>query len=61
MTPAIADELKIPRERYAKYEGTTDPDCLQKISRYFHVSIDLLLSLISAGFPYENFIATRGK
>lgn len=54
----IADELRIPRDRYAKYEGTTDPplDCLQKISRYFHVSIDLLLSFDIRRVPYENLI-----
>ncbi|MEC4005871.1 LexA family transcriptional regulator [Flavobacterium sp. SUN052] len=54
----IADVLRIPRERYAKYEGTTDPplDCLQKISRYFHVSIDLLLSFDIRRVPYENLL-----
>jgi transcriptional regulator with XRE-family HTH domain len=54
----IADKLKIPRARYAKYEGTTDPplDCLQKISRYFYVSIDLLLSFDIRRVPYENLI-----
>lgn len=54
----IADVLLIPRERYAKYEGTTDPplDCLQRISRYFHVSIDLLLSFDIRRVPYENLI-----
>lgn len=54
----IADELMIPRERYAKYEGTTDPplDCLQKISRYFYVSIDLLLSFDIRRVPYENLL-----
>lgn len=54
----IADELLIPRERYAKYEGTTDPplDCLQKISRYYHVSIDLLLSFDIRQVPYEDLI-----
>ena len=54
----IADELRIPRERYAKYEGATDPplDCLQKISRYFHVSIDLLLSFDIRRVPYENLL-----
>jgi transcriptional regulator with XRE-family HTH domain len=54
----IADELLIPRERYAKYEGTTDPplDCLQKISRYYHVSIDLLLSFDIRRVPYENLL-----
>ncbi len=55
---SIADALLIPRERYAKYEGTTDPplDCLQKISRYFHVSIDLLLSFDIRRVPYENLL-----
>jgi len=54
----IADALLIPRERYAKYEATTDPplDCLQKISRYYHVSIDLLLSFDIRRVPYENLI-----
>ncbi len=54
----IADALKIPRDRYSKYEGTTDPplDCLQKISRYYHVSIDLLLSFDIRRVPYENLI-----
>ena len=54
----IADSLLIPRERYAKYEGTTDPplDCLQKISRYYHVSIDLLLSFDIRRVPYEDLI-----
>lgn len=54
----IADELLIPRERYAKYEATTDPplDCLQRISRYYHVSIDLLLSFDIRQVPYEDLI-----
>ncbi len=54
----IADALLIPRERYAKYEGTTDPplDCLQKISRYYHVCIDLLLSFDIRRVPYEDLI-----
>lgn len=54
----IADALLIPRDRYARYEGTTDPplDCLQKISRYYHVSIDLLLSFDIRRVPYENLL-----
>jgi transcriptional regulator with XRE-family HTH domain len=54
----IADALLIPRDRYSKYEGTTDPplDCLQKISRYYHVSIDLLLSFDIRRVPYEDLI-----
>ena len=54
----IAEILLIPRERYSKYEGTTDPplDCLQRISRYYHVSIDLLLSFDIRQVPYESLI-----
>jgi len=54
----IADALLIPRERYAKYEATTDPplDCLRKISRYYHVSIDLLLSFDIRRVSYENLM-----
>jgi transcriptional regulator with XRE-family HTH domain len=55
---SIADALLIPRERYAKYEATTDPplDCLRKISRYYHVSIDLLLSFDIRRVPYEDLL-----
>jgi len=54
----IADALLIPMDRYRKYEGTTDPplDCLQRISRYYHVSIDLLLSFDIRRVPYENLL-----
>lgn len=54
----IADALLIPRERYSKYEGTTDPplDCLQRISRYYHVSIDLLLSFDIRRVPYDDLL-----
>src|SRR5690606_28468605 len=44
----VADALLITRGRYAKYEdGAAEPplDILLKISRYYHVSIDLLLSV----------------
>ncbi|MCF6132771.1 XRE family transcriptional regulator [Flavobacterium wongokense] len=54
----IADALLIPADRYRKYEASTDPplDCLQKISRYYHVSIDLLLSFDIRRVPYENLL-----
>ncbi len=54
----IADALLIPSDRYRKYEAATDPplDCLQKISRYYHVSIDLLLSFDIRRVPYENLM-----
>lgn len=44
----LADELIISRERLAKYEdGRSEPpfDILLRISHYFHISIDLLLSI----------------
>lgn len=44
----VAEDLMITRGRYAKYEdGASEPplELLMKISRYFHVSIDLLLSV----------------
>jgi len=44
----VADTLSITRGRYSKYEdGATEPplDILLSISRYYHVSIDLLLSV----------------
>lgn len=44
----VADALLITRGRYSKYEdGATEPplELLLKISRYYHVSIDLLLSV----------------
>lgn len=44
----VADELIITRSRYAKYEeGASEPpiELLQRISRYFHVSIDLLVGV----------------
>jgi hypothetical protein len=48
---------KIPQGTL-RSKGTTDPplDCLQKISRYFHVSIDLLLSFDIRRVPYENLL-----
>lgn len=44
----VAEGLEILRDRYAKYEdGKADPplDVLRRISHYFHVSIDLILSI----------------
>jgi transcriptional regulator with XRE-family HTH domain len=44
----VADDLAISRVRYSKYEnGISEPpiELLIKISKYFHVSIDLLLSV----------------
>ncbi|MFL9831753.1 XRE family transcriptional regulator [Flavobacterium sp. ARAG 55.4] len=44
----IAQSLQITRGRYVKYEdGTSEPpyNILKKIAHYFHLSIDLLLSV----------------
>ncbi|MGV3697119.1 XRE family transcriptional regulator [Flavobacterium sp.] len=44
----VADGCNIPRDRYVKYEGGINlppPDFLLSVSRYFHISIDLLLSV----------------
>lgn len=43
----VATALDLSRDRYSKYEGKTDPplEILQKISRYYHISIDVLLSV----------------
>lgn len=44
----LAEQLKITRGRYVKYEdGTSEApyDILKKIALYFHISIDLLLSV----------------
>lgn len=43
----VAEELLITRERLAKYEDATQPpfDILRRISHYFHISIDLMISV----------------
>lgn len=44
----LANELIISRGRYAKYEdGKSEPplEILQRISHYFKVSIDLMISV----------------
>lgn len=44
----VADDLMITRGRYAKYEdAASEPplEILLRVSRYYHVSIDLLLSV----------------
>src|SRR5690606_3246856 len=44
----VAEGLQISRDRYAKYEdgkNSPPPEILLMISRYFHISIDLLLSV----------------
>lgn len=53
---AVADELIITRGRYAKYEdGMSEPpiELLLKISRFYKVSIDLLVSVDIRRVPLD--------
>ncbi len=55
----VADELEITRVRYAKYEdATSEPplDLLNKIARYFGVSVDLLINIDLRKFPPEDMM-----
>ena len=55
----IADDLKITRGRYVKYEdGSSEPplDLLLKIAKYFNVSIDILLSVDIRKYPLEQMV-----
>ncbi|UKB78588.1 XRE family transcriptional regulator [Chryseobacterium sp. MEBOG07] len=55
----IADDLLITRGRYSKYEESeSEPpiEILLKISRYFHVSMDLLVSVDIRRFPLEELL-----
>ena len=55
----IADSLFITRVRYAKYEdGTSEPpiEILLRISKYFHISIDLLVGVDIRKYPLEEML-----
>ncbi|SEQ79138.1 Helix-turn-helix [Epilithonimonas lactis] len=55
----IADALLITRGRYAKYEdGTSEPpiEILLRLSRYFGLSIDLLVSVDIRKYPTEEML-----
>lgn len=55
----VADGLMITRGRYAKYEDSaSEPpiELLIRISRYFHVSIDLLVSVDLRRYPLQEII-----
>jgi len=55
----VAEDLMITRGRYAKYEdGASEPplELLMKISRYFHISIDLLLSVDLRRIPLNQIM-----
>lgn len=56
----IADELVITRGRYAKYEdAASEPpiEILLRISKLFHVSIDLLVSVDLRKYPLEQMLS----
>jgi len=55
----VADLLMITRVRYAKYEdGTSEPpiEILMRISKYFSVSIDLLVAVDLRKYPLEEML-----
>ncbi|MBO6199993.1 LexA family transcriptional regulator [Epilithonimonas ginsengisoli] len=55
----IADALLITRVRYAKYEdGTSEPpiEILLRLSKYFGISIDLLVSVDIRKYPLEEML-----
>src|SRR5699024_9416849 len=55
----VADDLAITRGRYAKYEdGASEPplEILLKIARYYHVSIDLLVSVDLRRIPLKEIL-----
>ncbi|SFH78682.1 XRE family transcriptional regulator [Halpernia frigidisoli] len=54
-----ADNLLITRGRYAKYEdGASEPplEILIRISKYFHISIDLLVSVNVRKYPLDKIM-----
>jgi len=57
---SVADEiLGMSRDRYSKYEsGRSEPpyDVLIKISRYYNISIDLLLTVDIKKYPLDNIV-----
>jgi transcriptional regulator with XRE-family HTH domain len=55
----LAESLGITRGRYVKYEdGTSEApyEILKKIAHYYHISIDLLLSVDVRKIPVDDFI-----
>lgn len=55
----VADGCRVPRDRYVKYEGGINlppPDFLLAVSRYFHISIDILLSVDLRKIPVEDLL-----
>lgn len=55
----VADGCGLPRDRYVKYEGGINlppPDFLLAVSRYFHISIDILLSVDLRKIPVDDLL-----
>jgi transcriptional regulator with XRE-family HTH domain len=55
----VADQLSITRGRYAKYEdGASQPpiELLIKISRYFRISIDLMVTIDLKKYPLKDMV-----
>lgn len=55
----VADQLSITRGRYAKYEdGASQPpiELLIKISRYFRISIDLMVTIDLKKYPLNDMV-----
>jgi transcriptional regulator with XRE-family HTH domain len=55
----VAESLVITRGRYAKYEyGTSEApyEILKRIAHYYHISIDLLLSVDVRKIPMDNLL-----
>jgi len=60
----LAEDLEITRERYVKYEyGNSEApyDILKRIAHYYHISIDLLLSVDIRKVPTENLLALENN
>ena len=55
----VAEGCSVPRDRYVKYEGGVNlppPDFLLAVSRYFHISIDILLSVDLRKIPVDDLL-----
>lgn len=56
---SLADDLLITRSRYVKYEdGTSEPpiELLMRMSKYFNLSIDLLVGVDIRKYPLEDML-----
>ncbi|ASK29285.1 XRE family transcriptional regulator [Chryseobacterium sp. T16E-39] len=56
---AVADQLLITRGRYAKYEdGASQPpiELLIKMSRYYRISIDLMVTIDLRKYPLDDIV-----